>query len=199
MVRTGDVWRVPVDDGGSAEAILSGPFPEYDARISPDGAVAGVRLGGGWPTGSVRSCDVRATKASRGLQQTAAANPSGAATGRSCSTSIVKAIFVADRWDADRAGELTLGPAVPLNVPLIGSGHWGTQYDVSPDGQRVYFIDHTAAAEAERDQRRHRLECAPQVVRNSDRGRLGRSLPIDAAVASDQRRPIAIPFPTSGE
>ena len=33
----------------------------------------------------------------------------------------------------------------PLNVPLIGSGHWGTQYDVSPDGQRVYFIDHTPA------------------------------------------------------
>jgi hypothetical protein len=43
-------------------------------------------------------------------------------------------------------GELTLGAAVPLNVPLIGSGHWGTQYDVSPDGQRVYFIDQTPPA-----------------------------------------------------
>jgi hypothetical protein len=30
-------------------------------------------------------------------------------------------------------------------VPLIGSGHWSTQYDVSPDGQRVYFIDQTPA------------------------------------------------------
>ncbi len=30
-----------------------------------------------------------------------------------------------------------------LSVPLIGSGHWGTHYDVSPDGQRVYFIDRT--------------------------------------------------------
>ena len=40
-------------------------------------------------------------------------------------------------------GELILGAAAPLAVPLIGSGHWSTQYDVSPDGQRVYFIDQT--------------------------------------------------------
>jgi hypothetical protein len=42
-------------------------------------------------------------------------------------------------------GELTLGIAHTLRVPPIGSGHWGTQYDVSPDGQRVYFIDRTPA------------------------------------------------------
>jgi hypothetical protein len=38
-------------------------------------------------------------------------------------------------------GELTLG----LAVSVIGSGHWGTQYDVSPDGLRFYFIGHTPA------------------------------------------------------
>ena len=43
------------------------------------------------------------------------------------------------------SGELTLGVANALSVPLIGSGHWGTQYDVSPDGQHVYFIDRTPA------------------------------------------------------
>jgi hypothetical protein len=32
-----------------------------------------------------------------------------------------------------------------LSVPLIGSGHWGTQYDVSPVGRYVYFIDRTPA------------------------------------------------------
>jgi hypothetical protein len=26
-------------------------------------------------------------------------------------------------------------------VPPIGSGHWGTEYDVSPDGRRIYFFD----------------------------------------------------------
>ena len=42
-------------------------------------------------------------------------------------------------------GELTLGVANLLKVPPVGSGHWGTQYDVSPDGQHVYFIDRTPA------------------------------------------------------
>jgi hypothetical protein len=42
-------------------------------------------------------------------------------------------------------GELTLGVAKALSVPSIGSGHWGTQYDVSPDGQTLYFIDRTPA------------------------------------------------------
>ena len=44
-----------------------------------------------------------------------------------------------------QSGELTLGVANALSVPLVGSGHWGTQYDVSPDGQFVYFIDRTPA------------------------------------------------------
>ncbi len=33
----GDVWSVSLEAGGAARAILSGPFPEYDARLSPDG------------------------------------------------------------------------------------------------------------------------------------------------------------------
>jgi hypothetical protein len=27
-----------------------------------------------------------------------------------------------------------------LNVPAIGRGHWGTPYDVSPDGSRIYVV-----------------------------------------------------------
>jgi len=42
-------------------------------------------------------------------------------------------------------GELTLGVDNALRVLLVGSGHWGTQYDVSPDGEYVYFIDRTPA------------------------------------------------------
>jgi hypothetical protein len=44
-----------------------------------------------------------------------------------------------------RRRDLTLGAAHALSVPLIGSGHWGTQYDVSPDTQHVYFIDRSPA------------------------------------------------------
>ena len=54
--------------------------------------------------------------------------------------SILTAAFVDDPLDVESERS---AQAVLLSVPLIGSGHWGTQYDVSPDGQRVYFIDQT--------------------------------------------------------
>ena len=38
---------------------------------------------------------------------------------------------------------LTFGVPVELKVPPIDSGSNGTQYDVSPDGRRVYFLDET--------------------------------------------------------
>ncbi len=37
-----------------------------------------------------------------------------------------------------------LGREVAVKVLPVGSstdGHWGTHYDVSPDGRRVYFLD----------------------------------------------------------
>ena len=37
-------------------------------------------------------------------------------------------------------GSLMFGVPVELNIPPIGTGHWSTQYDVSPDGSRVYFL-----------------------------------------------------------
>jgi len=42
------------------------------------------------------------------------------------------------RWNADRSPAF----ATPqnMNVPLIGFGHWGTQFDVSADGNRVYSL-----------------------------------------------------------
>ena len=36
---------------------------------------------------------------------------------------------------------LVLGPATTINIPLISPGHWGTNYDVSPDGHRIHFLD----------------------------------------------------------
>lgn len=140
----GDVWRVSLATGGSTEAILSGPFPEYDARISPDGEwLAYVSEEAGRPEVSVRAMSGpprRLVVSNNGGDQ-----PVWRRDGQE--------LFYVDREGRIRGrtverrptGELTLGAAVPLNVPRIESGHWGTQYDVSPDGQRVYFIDHTAA------------------------------------------------------
>ena len=45
---------------------------------------------------------------------------------------------VSVRWSRD--GSPTFGLPATLNVPPIGRGHWGTPYDVSPDGSRIYFL-----------------------------------------------------------
>lgn len=42
-------------------------------------------------------------------------------------------------------GTLSFGTPVELKMPSIGAGHFGTQYDVSSDGRRIYFLDREAA------------------------------------------------------
>ena len=141
----GDVWRVPLAAGGSAEAILSGPFPEYDARLSPDGQwLAYVSEESGRPEVSVRTMSVpprRLVVSAGGGSQ-----PVWRRDGREMFYVDLEGHLRGRSVKRNPGGELTLGPAVPLAVSMIGSGHWGTQYDVSPDGQRFYFIDHTPAA-----------------------------------------------------
>ena len=141
-VRPGDVWSVPVGDAGSAEAILAGSFPEYDARISPDGHwLAYVSEETGLAEVSVRAIS--------GLPRRLVVSNSGGSQ-PVWRRDGLELLYV-DREGRLRGrsvghqptGALTLGAAVLLRVPLIGSGHWGTQYDVSPDGQQVYFIDHS--------------------------------------------------------
>jgi hypothetical protein len=140
--HAGDVWRVSLERGGAAEAILSGEFAEYDARISPDGQwLAYVSEETGGPEVFVRTITgppSRLTVSTAGGSQPVwrrdghellYVDREGRLWGRSV------------RHRARR--ELALGPAVALSVPLIGSGHWGTQYDVSPDGQTVYFVNRT--------------------------------------------------------
>jgi serine/threonine protein kinase/Tol biopolymer transport system component len=142
--RHGDVWSVSLETGGSAEAILSGPFPEYDARISPNGQwLAYVSEEAGRPEVSVRAMSgppKRLVVSGSGGSQPVwrrdghellYVDPEGRLRGRSV--------------ERQPRGELALGATVSLSVPLIGSGHWGTQFDVSPDGRYVYFIDRTPA------------------------------------------------------
>ena len=140
-----DVWSVPLDTSGSVEAIVSGPFPEYDARLSPDGQwLAYVSEDTGRPEVSVRAMSgppTRLVVTSGGGSQ-----PVWRRDGHE--------LFYIDREGRLRGRTvgrqprraLTLGAIHTLSVPLIGSGHWGTQYDVSPNAQRVYFIDRSPAA-----------------------------------------------------
>jgi dipeptidyl aminopeptidase/acylaminoacyl peptidase len=135
--RSRDIWKIPID-GAAAQPILAEPFVERDARISPNGrSIAYVSEESGRPEVSVRSL--------AGAPERIVASPDGGAQpvwrrdgselffvdmeGRLRSLSV--------RWSADRP---SLGLPVPLDVPPVGFGHWGTQYDVVPDGSGIYML-----------------------------------------------------------
>ena len=160
----GDVWSVSLEPGGAAKAILSGPFPEYDARISPDGQwlayvseeagrpVVSVRAMSGQPKRLVVSSDGGSQPVwRRDGQELLFVDREGRLRGRSVRR--------------QPTGELTLGVANALNVPLVGSGHWGTQYRrVARRATRVLHRP-DAGAEAERHPGRDWVARAPQVRR----------------------------------
>jgi eukaryotic-like serine/threonine-protein kinase len=138
--RDQDVWMLPTEGGETARPLLAQPFPERDARFSPNGRlVAYVSEETGRPEVSVQRIDGKPRRDvisvaggdqpvwSRNGPELFFVNPQGLL--RSASVSM------------DIDGKPTFGTPVLLNVPPIGSSYRGTQYDVSPDGQRIYFFD----------------------------------------------------------
>jgi serine/threonine protein kinase/Tol biopolymer transport system component len=134
-----DVWMVPTEPGAAPQPLLADTFVERDARISHDGRwVAYVSDESGRPEVSLRSIvgsPQRIVISSEGGDQPVwrrdgtelfFVDPEGQ----------LRSVSV--RWSRD--GRPTLGLPTKLNVPPIGRGHWGTPYDVSPDGNRVYLL-----------------------------------------------------------
>ena len=136
-----DVWALSPDPNGAAQPLLAEPFAERDARLSPDGRwIVYVSEESGRPEVSVRSLSGpprRVVISSGGGDQ-----PVWRRDG--------KELLFLDPQDRLRSvavgpaegSNLTFGVPVQLKVP-ISRGPWGTQYDVSPDGRRVYFLDET--------------------------------------------------------
>ena len=137
-----DVWTMPVEptgEGDVARPVFAERFNERDARISPDGEwIAYVSDESGREEVSVRriSGGERTVLSPGGGHQ-----PVWRRDGAE--------LFYVDPQGALRAvavrrgsgGTLVPGVPVQLGVPPIGVGHWGTQYDVTRDGSRVYFLD----------------------------------------------------------
>jgi eukaryotic-like serine/threonine-protein kinase len=137
-----DVWTMPVEhtgEGDVARPVFAERFNERDARISPDGEwIAYVSDESGREEVSVRrmSGGERTVLSPGGGHQ-----PVWRRDGAE--------LFYVDPQGALRAvavgrgagGRLVPGVPVKLGVPPIGVGHWGTQYDVTRDGSRVYFLD----------------------------------------------------------
>jgi Tol biopolymer transport system component len=137
-----DVWTMPVEPRGEADVarpVFADRFNERDARISPDGEwIAYVSDESGREEVSVRriSGGERTVLSPGGGHQ-----PVWRRDGAE--------LFYVDPQGALRAvavrrgsgGTLVPGVPVQLGVPPIGVGHWGTQYDVTRDGSRVFFLD----------------------------------------------------------
>ena len=169
--RTIDVWIVAAD-GSSSQPLLAEPYGERDARWSPDGRwVVYVTDESGKPEISVRSTvgpPRRVVLSSDGGEQ-----PLWRRDGR-------EVLFV-DPSGHLRAAAVTRGPGgdfafgqpALLPVPLIGSGHWGTQY--RRDGRWAPRALHEA----------QRRRTAP---RDPSRGRLARAASLAATPAAEPRQ-----------
>jgi dipeptidyl aminopeptidase/acylaminoacyl peptidase len=134
-----DIWFVPTEEGGSAQPLLATDFTERDARMSPDGRwIAYVSDESGRAEVSVRSVSGPARRFV--VSAEGGDHPVWRRDGAELffvdPTGQLRSMSV--HWR--RGGAPTFGLPLTLNVPAIGRGHWGTPYDVSPDGARFYFL-----------------------------------------------------------
>jgi Tol biopolymer transport system component len=137
-----DVWAVRTDAAATPRPLLADAFNQYDARLSWDRQwIAYVSDETGKPQVSVQR---------RGGDRQRF--PISIAGGTQPVWSQGGELFFVDpagrlfSVSARRAanGDVTFGVPVALPVPLIAVGHWSTQYDVSPDGRRVFFMDRSS-------------------------------------------------------
>jgi hypothetical protein len=132
---------VPVTGDAPARPLLADGFTERDARVSPDGRwIAYVSNESGVFEVSVRSLSgppQRVVVSSGGGDQ-----PVWRRDG-------AELFFVTPEGRLHvvsvrvKDGRLLPGTAVGLNVPPLGPRHWGTIYDVSPDGTRIHLTQAT--------------------------------------------------------
>jgi Tol biopolymer transport system component len=135
-----DVWMLPAVSDGTARPLLAESFVERDARLSPDGAlVAYVSEESGRPEITVQT--VGGPAARDVLSAGGGDQPVWSQSGHELffvdPKGLLRSVTVSRAFD----GRPTFGKTVALAVPPIGSGHFGTQYDVSPDGRSVYRFD----------------------------------------------------------
>jgi len=134
-----DIWTVAVDPDGSTQPLLAEPYSERDARVSPDGRwITYVSDESGRPEVSVRNLSgspIRIVVSGDGGEQPVWRRD-GAELFFVDPRGRLRSVSVRGTLD----GSPAFGLPAELAVPPIGFGHWGHQYDVSPDGRRIYFM-----------------------------------------------------------
>jgi Tol biopolymer transport system component len=137
-----DVWTLETTAGGHARPLRAEPHTERDARVSPDGGwIAYVSEQSGRPEVVVESLSGRRQRipvSGNGGEQ-----PVWRRDGQ-------ELFFVDPRTGVlhvasvhrDASDTLRFGAAATVEAPPI-RGHRGTDYDVAPDGSRIYLVDRT--------------------------------------------------------
>ncbi|MEO8034818.1 MAG: hypothetical protein ABI837_10330, partial [Acidobacteriota bacterium] len=133
-----DVWTFPTAPGGTPRPLLTSAFVERDARLSADGRwIVYVSEESGRPEVWIRSMTGPAQRqvvSSGGGDQ-----PVWRRDGRELFYVDAQVQLHSVSVSTDIHGRLILSAPTKLNVPRLAEHHWGTSYDVSRDGQRVYF------------------------------------------------------------
>ena len=137
-----NVWSVTTEGEGRAKPVLDAAYDEMDARYSPDGQwVAYVSTEAGRPEVMVRTVSGpprRMLASGQGGTQ-----PVWGRDGKMLYFVNLAGRLqnVAVHWAGN--GDPAFGLPSEPDLPAIGFGHWGTQYDISPDGSRMYFMQPT--------------------------------------------------------
>lgn len=137
-VGNSEVWRLPLDGQTPANPLFAEPFPVRDARLSTDGRwIAYVSAESGRAEVSVRSL----TGAAR--RYVVSTNGGDQPVWRRDGRELFFADLVGHLYSVSVRpgldGGLSFGPPRQLGVPTLGDRHWGTTYDVTVDGGRVFF------------------------------------------------------------
>jgi hypothetical protein len=135
-----DVWTFPVDPHQPPAPSLSTAFLERDARYSPDGRwVAYVSDESGRVEVSIRSAGGpprRIVVSNQGGDQPVW-QPDGAALFYVDHDHVLQRVSVLPGAE----GGVRLGRPQRVRVPPFPLGHWGTTYDVSRGGTRIYLSE----------------------------------------------------------
>jgi hypothetical protein len=134
-----DVWLITLDEPVVSRPLLDADYAESDARFAPNGRwVAYVTQESGRREIALRSLSASAQRAV--VTSEGGAQPVWRRDGRELYYVDLKGYFygIPVHWNSD--GTPKFDKPLRLNIPPASFGHWGTQYDVSPDGRVFYFM-----------------------------------------------------------
>ena len=134
----GDIWLMPLEAARAPAPLLNALYVERDARFSPDGRwIAYVSEESGHPEVSIRSIagsPRRVVVSSAGGDQPVWKHD-GSAIFYVNHEQMLHQASVSVTPD----GGIALGAQTPVDVPAFNQRHWGTAYEVSADGRRVFL------------------------------------------------------------